>query len=110
MSQMSPSPALYRGERLSSPISPPSKISKMKSTISYLTDNRRIVKLEYRTSSIDNGGKIEFNKFELKTQADVRAMWNTYFRFETKVLLELEATISRSVEDIVKMLKRPPEY
>lgn len=73
-------------------------------------DNRRIVKLECRSSSIANGWRIEFNKFELKTQADVRAMWNAYFHFKTKVLLELEAKISRSSKDIANMLKRPHGY
>ena len=73
-------------------------------------DNRRIVKLDHRSLSIDNRWKIEFNNFELKTDADIRAMWNTYFRFETKVPLELEATLQRSVEDILKMCKRPPGY
>lgn len=68
------------------------------------------MKLEYRSSSIDNEGKIEFNKFELKMQADVRAMWNTYFRFETKIPLELEVTLQRSVEDIMKMCKHPLGY
>ena len=68
------------------------------------------MKFEYHSSSIDNRGKIEFNDFELKTDVDVRAMRNTFFRFETKVPLELKATISRSVEDIMKILKRPPEY
>lgn len=73
-------------------------------------DNRRILKLEYRSSSIDNERKIEFNKFEFKTQTDVRAMWNTYFCFKTKVLLELEATISKSAENIAKMLEHPFGY
>ncbi|XP_050885549.1 uncharacterized protein LOC127091071 [Lathyrus oleraceus] len=85
----------------------------IKDEIHYLLpyrDNRKIVKLEYRSPSIGNRGNIEFNKFELKTQAGVRAMWNTFFRFEIKVLLELEATISRSGEDILKMLRRPPGY
>lgn len=70
-------------------------------------DNRKIVKLEYRSSSIDNGGKIEFNKFEIKMQVDVRDM---YFHFEEKIMLELEAIVSISVEDIAKMLKCPPGY
>ena len=68
------------------------------------------MKLEYRSSSIDNRGKIEFINFELKTDADVRAMWNIFFHFETKVSLELEVAISRSVEDIVKMRKCPSRY
>ena len=58
------------------------------------------MKLEYHSPSIDNGEKIEFNKFELKTQANVRDMWNTYFRFETKIPLELEGTLQRSIEDM----------
>lgn len=44
------------------------------------------------------------------TDADVRATWNIFFRFETIVLIEVKLTILRSVEDIVKMLKRPPGY
>ncbi|CAL5191721.1 unnamed protein product [Lathyrus oleraceus] len=85
----------------------------IKDEIHYLLpygDNRKIVKLEYLSLSIDNRGKIEFRKFELKTQADVRAMWNTFFYFKIKVLLELEAMILRSVEDILKTCKRPPVY
>lgn len=33
-----------------------------------------------------------------------------YFRFETKVPIEVEVTISRSGEDIMKMLKRLLRY
>lgn len=59
----------------------------IKDEIHYLLpyrDKRRIVKLEYHSPSIDNEGKIEFNKFKLKTQVDVRVMWDTYFRFKIK--------------------------
>lgn len=78
----------------------------MKSIISYLTETiEKNVKLECFSPSIDNGGKIEFNNFELNTDVDVKAMWNTFFRFKTKIMLELEAMISRSIKDIVKMLK-----
>lgn len=59
---------------------------------------------------IYNEDKIEFNNYEFKTDAYVRAMWNTIFCFEIKVLVEVEATISRSIEDILKMLKRPLGY
>lgn len=88
-------------------------IDDIKDKIHYLIpyrDNRKIKKVEYRSSSIDNGGKIEFSKFELKTQVDVRVAWKKFFYFEIKVPLMLEATISRSIEDILKMLKRPPGY
>lgn len=71
-------------------------------------DNQNIVKFNYCSPLIDNEGNIEFSKFKLKTQADVRAMWDTFFGFEEKVLLELEVTLQRSVEDILKMCKHPP--
>ena len=85
----------------------------IKDEIHYLLpyrDKQRIVKLEYRSPSIDNEGKIELNKFKLKTQANVRAMWDTYFCFKTKIPLKLEAMLQRSVEDILKMYKRLPRY
>lgn len=68
------------------------------------------MKLEYRSPSIDNGGNIEFDNFELKTDADVTTIWNNFFHFEIKLTLELEAMISRSIKDNVKMLKCPPRY
>lgn len=65
-------------------------------------DNRRIVKLEYRSPSINNEEKIEFNNFEPKI--NVRAMWNIFFYFEIKIPLKLKAKIPRLVKDILKML------
>lgn len=47
-------------------------------------DNRKIVELEYCSPSIDNEWRIEFYNFEFKTDVDVSAMWNTFFRFEKK--------------------------
>lgn len=73
-------------------------------------DNRKIVKLGYHSLSIDNKGNIDFSKFELKTRASVRTMWDTFFYFKEKVSLELEATLQRSIEDIQKMCKHPPGY
>lgn len=58
----------------------------------------------------DNIRKIEFTNFELKMDADVRVILNTFFYFKIKVSLELEVTISRPVKDIVKMLKHPSGY
>lgn len=48
-------------------------------------DSQKIVKLEYRSPSINNKGKIEFNNYEFKTNANVRTMRSTFFRFETNV-------------------------
>lgn len=72
------------------------------------SDTQKIVKLRYRSSSIDNEGKIEFNNFKMKKSVDFRAMWNRIFRYEIKVLIEVDVTISRSIEDIMKILERSP--
>lgn len=73
-------------------------------------DNRKIMKFEYHSPSINNECKIVFDTYELKTNAVVRVMWTIFFYFETKVPLELKVMISRLVGDIVKMLKYPPGY
>lgn len=49
--------------------------------------NQRVVKLEYRSSSIDNEGKIQLNKFELKTNEDLRVTWSTFHCYKTKGLI-----------------------
>lgn len=48
-----------------------------------------------------------FDNFELHTNKDLKDMWNTYHRYETKGLIKVNATIARLVDDIIKMLKRP---
>lgn len=73
-------------------------------------DNQKYMKLEHCLASINDVCKIEFNNYELKTDANVRVVWKIFLRFETKVLIKVEATISRSIEDIVKMLKCPHGY
>ena len=73
-------------------------------------DNRKVVKIEYRSPSIDKDGKLVFINRELKNGADLRAMWNTFDSFEEKVPIELDATLRRSVDDIMMMLQRPPRH
>ncbi|XP_058776951.1 uncharacterized protein LOC131651300 [Vicia villosa] len=74
------------------------------------SDNLKIVKIEYRMPSVDKDGKLVLINHELKNDADMRGMWNTYTSFEEKVLIELDATISRSVDDIIMMLQRPHRH
>src|SRR4051812_45583022 len=61
-------------------------------------DKRKVVKLEYRSPSIDNEGNIIYNNFELKNREDVLAMWRTNFDSEENIPLELEATVRRTIE------------
>lgn len=48
-------------------------------------DNQKIVKLEYRSPSINNEGKIVFSNFEPKAGANVRVMWNIIFLLWNKM-------------------------
>lgn len=71
----------------------------------FYPDNLRVVKLYFRSPSIDNDEKISFNNFELKMDEDLTFMWNTFQYYETKCLVELDAKIAISIEDILKLLK-----
>lgn len=68
-------------------------------------DNRSVVKLYYHSPSIENEGKIHFNKFELKRNEILTVMWSIFHRYKTKTLIEVDAKIVRSTEDIQKLLK-----
>lgn len=69
-------------------------------------ENRRVVKLMYRSSSLDSEGKIHFTNFERKTNKDLQVMWITFYIYTSKDLIEVDAEIERSVNDIINMLQR----
>lgn len=65
------------------------------------------MKLEYHLHLIENEWKIQFKNFELRTSANLRVIWNTFCCYETKCVIEVDATIVKSIEYIMKMLKHP---
>lgn len=70
-------------------------------------DNQRDVMLFCSSPSIDNEEKIQINKFELKTNEYLIIMWSTFLHYEIKGPIEVGAKITKLIEDILKMLKRP---
>ena len=70
-------------------------------------ENRKVVKLEYRSPSLDTEGKVKFTPFELKNDDDLEVMWETFQQYANKGLIELDAKLQRSAEDVIKMLRRP---
>lgn len=50
---------------------------------------------------------VKYNLIDLKTDEDLKAMWRSYQCMLTKGPIEFDATISRFVDDIIKMLKHP---
>ncbi|XP_058724840.1 uncharacterized protein LOC131596250 [Vicia villosa] len=70
-------------------------------------DNRRVRKIEFREDWFNSYEMVKYNLIELKTDEDVKALWKSFCRRITKGLIELDAQITRFVDDIMKMLKRP---
>lgn len=71
----------------------------------YYLDNQSLVKIEYHSPLIDNQGKIEFNKFELKSYEDLWVMYNTFHCYTTKGSIKMVVKLVRSTDDIMKMMK-----
>ncbi|XP_058772343.1 uncharacterized protein LOC131646265 [Vicia villosa] len=71
------------------------------------SDNRRVTKIEFREDWIDTHGRMKYNLIELKNDEDVKAMWKSFRCRIIKGLIELDAQIRRSVDDIMKCLKHP---
>lgn len=71
------------------------------------TKNRKVRKFEYREDWIDTDGRVKYNLVELKTNEDVKDMCRSFCCMITKGPIELDAKISRFVNDIMKMMKRP---
>ena len=74
------------------------------------SENKRVTKIEFREDCIGTDGWMKYNLIELKNDEDVKAMWKSFLRRITKGLIELDAEIRRSVDDIIKCLKRPDEF
>ncbi|XP_050919013.1 uncharacterized protein LOC127136509 [Lathyrus oleraceus] len=71
------------------------------------TDNENKRKIEFPEDWIDIDGRVKYNLIELKTNEDLTVMWRSFRCRLTKGLIELDAKISRFVDDIIKMLKCP---
>ncbi|XP_058749009.1 uncharacterized protein LOC131621965 [Vicia villosa] len=69
-------------------------------------ENWKMVKLEYRSPSLDPEGKVKFTPFELKNDDDLEVMWTSYQQYSSKVSIELDAKLQRSGEDVNKLLCR----
>ncbi|XP_050916349.1 protein FAR1-RELATED SEQUENCE 6-like [Lathyrus oleraceus] len=82
----------------------------LKYEVNYLLpyrDNKKIVKFKYRSPSIDNEWKIEFNNFELKTGADVRVIWNICFSISNKSSARVGSDDFKIGQKYCKDVKRP---
>ena len=70
-------------------------------------ENRKVRNIEFRENWIDTNGRVKYNLIELKTDEDVKEMWRSFRRRITKGPIELDAKLSRFVDDIMEILKCP---
>src|SRR4051812_24917148 len=56
-------------------------------------ENRKVVKLEYRSPSLNTEEKIKFTQFALKTNDNLKVMWSTFLRYSSKGPIEVDAKL-----------------
>lgn len=45
---------------------------------------------------------MRFNTFDLKMDADIMVMWSIFHNYTTKGSIEVDETLVRSIEDIIR--------
>jgi len=65
-------------------------------------DTRRVVGAEYRCPLSDSAGSPWFNRMKLTNEDDVRTMFSIFGQHNSRWPIELDASLVRSVEQIMK--------
>jgi len=73
-------------------------------------DTRRVVGVEYRCLLSDSTGSLHFSRMKLTNNDDVRTMFSVFGQHNTRGPIELDASLVRSVEEILKSLHQPMNY
>jgi len=73
-------------------------------------DTRRVVGVEYRCPLFDSVSSLRFSRMKLTNNDDVRIMFSVFGLHSTRGLIELDASLVRSAEQILKNLNRPRNY
>lgn len=73
-------------------------------------DTRRVVGVEYWCPLSDSAGSLRFSRMTLPNDGDVRTMFSVFGQHTTRGLIELDASLVRFAEQILKSLHRPSNY
>ena len=65
-------------------------------------DTRRVVGVEYRCPLSDSAGSLRFSRMKLTNDDDVRTMFSVFGHHSTRGPIELDASLVRSAEQILK--------
>jgi len=70
-------------------------------------DTRRVVGVEYRCPLSDSVGSLRFSRMKLTNDDDVRTMFSVFGQHCARGPIEFDASLVRSVEQILESLNRP---
>jgi len=73
-------------------------------------DTRRVVGVECRCPLSDSVRSLCFSRMKLANDDDVRTMFSVFGQHSTRGPIELDASLVRSAEQILKSLIRPRNY
>jgi len=73
-------------------------------------DTRRVVGVKYRCPLSDPAGSLHFSHMKLTNDDDVRTMFSVFAQHNTRGPIELDASLVRFAEQILKGLHRPRNY
>lgn len=69
-----------------------------------------MIKVVYRSPTIDFEANIRCSKFQLKTEEGVRVILSIFHYYKIKGSIEVDVKLARSTYDILKMLKYPNTF
>jgi hypothetical protein len=69
-----------------------------------------VVSVEYRCPLSDSAGSLRFNRMKLTNNDDVRTMFSVFGQHSTRGPIELDDSLVRSGEQILKSLHRLRNY
>ncbi|AES66906.1 hypothetical protein MTR_2g083240 [Medicago truncatula] len=73
-------------------------------------DTSRVVVVEYRCPLSDSTGSLRFSRMKLTYDDDMRTMFSVFRQHNTRGPIELDVSLVRSAEQILKSLHRPRNY
>ncbi|KEH42513.1 hypothetical protein MTR_1g069840 [Medicago truncatula] len=73
-------------------------------------DTRRVVCVEYRCLLSNSVSSLRFSRMKLTNDDDVRTIFYVFGQYSTRGSIELDASLVRSAEQILKNLNRPRNY
>ncbi|XP_045830908.1 uncharacterized protein LOC123922206 [Trifolium pratense] len=85
------------------------QLNELNRTTNNQNDNRTVSSLKYCKPSIGPDGRISFTDMMLENNDDIETMFSIFEQYSNRGPIELDATLTRSVEAILASLVRPED-